>query len=121
MHLRQMKQKNGRVKLAIYESYREGRRTRAYTVKSLGYVDELICEHDDPVAWGKELALQMTKEKNASEQAVPVDIYPMQKIDMHNINEKNLGSAIALTQYAALGIKTALMNFRASQKKASKI
>ena len=120
MHLRQMKQKNGRVKLAIYESYREGRRTRAYTVKSLGYVDELICEHDDPVAWGKELALQMTKEKNASEQAVPVDIYPMQKIDMHSINEKNLGSAIALTQYAALGIKTALMNFRASQKKRAK-
>ena len=53
MFLKQMKQKNGRVKLAIYEAFRDKGVPRQRTVKSLGYIDELIGEHTDPIEWGK--------------------------------------------------------------------
>lgn len=65
MFLKRMRQPNGRVKLTIYESYREGKRTRQRSVKALGYLDELEKEHDDPVLWGKSLTLKMTQEKES--------------------------------------------------------
>ena len=70
MYLKQIPQKNGRVKLAVYESYREGKRTRQRTVRPLGYLDELEAVHDDPVAWGKAVAAEMTEAKRAAERAV---------------------------------------------------
>ena len=120
MFLKQMKQKNDRIKLAIYECYRDGKVSRQRTVKPLGFYDELIKEHPDPIAWGKQIAKEMTEEKNKEKQAVSIQIHPMQKIDMRSTNEKNLGSIIALTQYAALGIKVALANFIASKNSKAK-
>jgi len=110
MYLKQIPQKNGRVKLAVYESYREGKRTRQRTVRPLGYLDELEAVHDDPVAWGKAVAAEMTEAKRAAEQAVPIEIHPAQKIDKRADNVKNIGCAAALSQYAALGIERALRN-----------
>ena len=110
MYLKQIPQKNGRVKLAVYESYREGRRTRSRTVRPLGYLDELEKEHDDPVAWGKAVAAEMTEAKRASEQAVAIEIHPAQKIDKRADNVKNVGCAAAVAAYSALGIERALRN-----------
>lgn len=110
MYLKQIPQKNGRVKLAIYESYREGKRTRSRTVRSLGYLDELRSEHDDPVAWGKAIAAEMTEAKRAAEQAVAIEIHPAQKIDKRSDNVKNIGCAVVLAAYAALGIERPLRN-----------
>ncbi len=108
MFLKQIPQANGRVKLAVYESYRDGRRTRQRTVRPLGYLDELAEEHDDPVAWGKAIAAEMTEAKRASEQAVPIEIHPRQRIDKRADNVRNVGCAAALSQYAALGVGNAL-------------
>ena len=110
MYLKQIPQKNGRVRLAVYESYRDGGRTRSRTVRPLGYLDELEAEHDDPVAWGKAVAAEMTEAKRADEQAVAVEIHPMQKIDKRTDNVKNVGCAAALAAYAALGIERPLRN-----------
>ena len=110
MYLKQIPQKNGRVKLAVYESYREGKRTRSRTVRPLGYLDELESEHDDPVAWGKAVAAEMTEEKRAAEQAVAIEIHPAQKIDKRSDGVKNIGCAAALAAYSALGIERALRN-----------
>ena len=49
MFLKQITQKSGRTKLCVYESYRDGRRTRQRTVRALGYVDELAADLDDGV------------------------------------------------------------------------
>ena len=116
MYLKQIPQKNGRVKLAVYESYREGRRTRSRTVRPLGYLDELELEHDDPVAWGKSVAAEMTEAKRAAEQAVAIEIHPMQKIDKRADNVKNVGCAAALSQYAALGVDNALRSASRSSR-----
>ena len=116
MFLKQIPQANGRVKLAIYESYRDGRRTRQRTVKSLGYLDELMDKHDDPVAWGKDIAAKMTKAKRESEQAISIEIYPKQKIDKKSQNVKNVGCAVLLSQYVALGIGKALRSASRTSK-----
>ena len=43
MYLRQMKKPNGRIYLAIYESYRDSHNVpRSRSVKSIGYLDEFI-------------------------------------------------------------------------------
>jgi transposase len=94
----------------VYESYRDGGRTRSRTVRPLGYLDELEAEHDDPVAWGKAVAAEMTEAKRAAEQAVAIEIHPMQKIDKRTDNVKNVGCAAALAAYAALGIERPLRN-----------
>ena len=116
MYLKQIPQKNGRVKLAVYESYRDGRRTRSRTVRPLGYLDELEAEHDDPVAWGKSVAAEMTEAKRTAEQSVAIEIHPAQKIDKRSENVKNVGCAVALSQYAALGIGNALRSASRSSR-----
>ena len=81
MFLKQMKTRSGRVRLAVYESYWDGGRSRQRVVRPLGFLDELESEHGDPVAWGKAVAAEMTEAKKTSEQAVAIEIHPMQKID----------------------------------------
>ncbi|MBY4797677.1 hypothetical protein K6V98_04815 [Collinsella sp. AGMB00827] len=106
--MKQIPQANGRVKLAIYESFREGARTRQRTVRSLGYLDELVLEHADPIAWGKAVAREMTRAKQSAERPVTIDIHPMQRLDKRTPSVKNIGSAVAFAYYSALGIGTTL-------------
>lgn len=112
MHLKQTRQKSGKTSLSIVESWwdPERKRSRQRTVENLGYLEDLALEHDDPVAWGKARAAEMTEAKRASEQAVPIEIHPAQKIDKRAESRKNAGCAIALSQYAALGIERPLRN-----------
>lgn len=98
------------MKLAVCESYREGRRTRQRQTMSLGYLDELEKLHRDSVAWGRSVALRMTEERKGREQAVPLEIHPGEKIDGRRQTRKNLGCAMALHGYAALGIERVLRN-----------
>jgi len=108
MFLKQMRTRSGRVRLAVYESYWDGGRSRQRVVRPLGFLDELEREHDDPVSWGRAVAAEMTEAKRASGQSVAVEIHPMQKIDKRADNERNVGCAVALSQYAALGVGDAL-------------
>ena len=66
MNLKQSRRKNGRVYLSIEKAYRDqDGKPRAKTIKSLGYLDELEKEYDDPIAHFKEVARRMTEEENA--------------------------------------------------------
>ena len=112
MHLKQTRQKSGKTSLSIVESWwdPDRKQSRQRTVENLGYLDELALGHDDPVAWGKARAAEMTEAKRASEQSVAIEIHPAQRIDKRAENRKNMGCAIALSQYAALGIERPLRN-----------
>lgn len=110
MFLKRITQKSGRTKLCVYESYREGRRTRQRTVRALGYVDELAAEHDDPVAWAESVVAEMNAEREAERQSVAVEIHPMQLVDRRAENRRNAGCAAALAVYAGLGIEPVLRN-----------
>lgn len=108
MHLKQTRQKSGKTNLSIVESWwdPDKKRSRQKTVENLGYLEDLLAEHDDPVAWGKAVAAEMTEAKRA----VAVEIHPMQKIDKRADNVRNIGCAAALAAYSALGIERPLRN-----------
>ena len=112
MHLKQTRQKSGKTSLSVVESWwdPQKKQSRQRTVENLGYLEELALEHGDPVAWGKARAAELTEAKRASEQSVAIEIHPAQKIDKRAENRKNAGCAIALSQYAALGIERPLRN-----------
>ncbi|MBQ9057695.1 MAG: IS1634 family transposase, partial [Atopobiaceae bacterium] len=112
MHLKQTRQKSGKTNLSIVESWWDPamKRSRQRTIENLGYLEDLTCKHDDPVAWARALAAEMTEAKRVCEQAVSIEIHPTQKIDKRTDNVKNIGCAAVLSQYAALGIERALRN-----------
>ena len=112
MYLRQTPQRGGRVSLSIVESWWDpGKgRSRQRTVENLGHLDALAAEHADPVAWGRARAAELTEARRASERSVPIEVHPAQRIDKRASNRKNLGCAIALSQYAALGVERPLRN-----------
>lgn len=112
MYLKQTPQRGGRVSLSIVESWWDpGKgRSRQRTVENLGHLDALAAEHADPVAWGRARAAELTEARRASEQSVPIEVHPAQRIDKRASNRKNLGCAIALSQYAALGVERPLRN-----------
>ena len=110
MFLKQITQKSGRTKLCVYESYRDGRRTRQRTVRALGYVDELAADHDDPVAWARSVVARMNAEREAERQSVAVELHPMQLVDRRSDNRRNAGVAAAMAVYDGLGIEAVLRN-----------
>ena len=112
MCLRQTPQGGGRVSLSIVESWWDpGKgRSRQRTVENLGHLDALAAEHADPVAWGRARAAELTEARRASEQPAPSEVHPAQRIDRRASNRKSLGCAIALSQYAELGVERPLRN-----------
>lgn len=108
MYLRVLKDKSGKRRLVIYESYWSDGRSKSRTVETLGFFEDLEAKHDDPIAWGKQVAEEKTEQKKAQEQKTAVDIYPLQKIDKHTVTRKNIGSAALLGIYNALKIPQAL-------------
>lgn len=110
MFLKKITQKSGRTKLCVYESYREGARTRQRTVRALGYADELAAEHDDPVAWAESVVEEMNAEREAGRQSAQVETHPMQLVDKRAANRRNAGCAVALAVYSGLGIEAVLRN-----------
>ena len=108
MYLRVLKEKSGKRRLVIYESYWCDGRSKSRTVETLGFFDDLKTEHDDPIAWGKQVAKEKTEEKKVQDQKIAIDLFPTQKINKQTANRKNIGSAALLGIYNALKIPQAL-------------
>ena len=110
MYLHKSERKGGTY-LSIVEGYREGGKVKHRTVESLGYVDDLMDEYGpDPVAHFKQACKERAAAKEAEAQAVTIEIHPQQKIDKRAAARKNIGSAVLLAAYNALGVETAIRN-----------
>src|SRR5690625_7081957 len=99
MFLRKMKnKKTGRTYLSIVHSYRdkETKKTRSKTIQSLGYLDELEKEYDDPIAYFEEKIKQMNKQQESEHSSITFNMDKGQRIQTDEQNRKKLG-------YAALG------------------
>ena len=116
MYLHKSKQRTGRVYLSIAENYRMDGKNKTRTVESLGYLDELEGEWDDPVSHFEEVCAERNARKAAAAQTVEVPMHPMRKIDMRAVNRKNVGCAVPLSVYDALGIEKALRNHTAGSR-----
>ena len=118
MYLHKSKRKDGRVYLAFAEGYRKDGKSKMRTVESLGYLDELEKQFDDPIAHFKAVCDEANAAARAERQNVQVTIHPLQKIDKREAARKNAGSAVLLAVYNALGIEIAVRS-KARGSKAS--
>lgn len=111
MNLKQSRQKNGRVYLSIEKGYRDKAtgKPRSKTIKSLGYLDELEKEYEDPVAHFKEVARKMTEEEQALNRPT-LSVNMGEKLSPGTDNRKNFGYAAILKLYHELGLDVFLKN-----------
>jgi len=111
LNLKQSRRKNGRVYLSIEKGYRDKAtgKSRAKTIQSLGYLDVLEKEYDDPIAYFKEVARKMSEEEN-SEKKLTLSINMDEKLSLGADNRKNFGYAAILKIYHELGMDVFFKN-----------
>lgn len=111
MNLKQSKRKDGRVYLSIEKAYRDNitGKPRSKNILSLGYLDVLEKEYDDPIAHFKEIARKMTIEEQ-SEKKLTLSINMDEKLPANADNRKNFGYAAILKIYHELGLDIFLNN-----------
>ncbi len=104
MYLRQINRPQG-IYLAIQESYydREKRQSRTRTVQSLGYLEKLKAQYDDPVAYFTECARELT-EKNKTEKSTDIAIDLRSTMEIGTNDVRNVGYGILKNLYKDLEI-----------------
>ncbi len=96
----------GRKYLSIVQGYRDPvtKKVRHKTVKSLGYLDDLTKEHEDPIAHFKAVAEEMNKKAALEKEPVKLDIDPQETLTEGPANRKNIGYAALCKLYHELGL-----------------
>jgi transposase len=99
------RKESGRTYLVIAQKYRnpETNVSTDRTVKSLGYLDELEKEYDNPIAHFKEVARKMTEEENAKKK-LTLTINMNEQLAQGTDDRKNFGYAAILKIYHELGL-----------------
>lgn len=110
VNLKQSRRKDGRVYLTIEKAYRdEAGKPRAKTIRSLGFLDILEKEYDDPIAHFKEVARQMTEEEQA-ENRLRLVIDMNENLAANTDSRKNFGYAAIVKIYHELGLDSFFRN-----------
>ncbi len=104
--------RTGRTFLTIVEEYRDPKtkKSKQRTIKSLGYVDDLEEEFDDPVAHYRKLAKEMTEMAKEASRELNVTFIANEQIDSSSTLRKNLGFAVLSHFYHKLKINNFLIN-----------
>ncbi len=112
MYLKRTKQKSGRIYLSIADGVWDKKRghSKTITIKSLGYLDELEKEYEDPITHFQEIVKQMNLVKAAEKAPINLSVNPLEKIDPTTTNRKNFGYAVLSRIYHELGVGTFLIN-----------
>lgn len=97
------RKKTGRTYLVIAQKYRNPATgiSTDRTIKSLGYLDELEKEYEDPVAHFKEVARKMTEEENAKKK-LTLKINMDEELAPGTDDRKNFGYSAILKVYHEL-------------------
>jgi len=103
---------NGRKYLSIVQGFRDPvtKKVRHKTIKSLGYLDDLAKQHDDPIAHFKAVAEEMNKKAALEKEPVPISIDPQETITADPANRKNIGYAALSKLYHELGLNIFFYN-----------
>lgn len=107
MFLRKEKRK-GRIYLSIVHGYREKDtgKSKQKTIKTLGYLDELEKEFEDPISYFTQLAKNMTEEYNSNHKPVTLEINPNKTLNPGTDLTKNFGYAALSKIYHELELNT---------------
>ena len=99
------RKQSGRTYLVIAQKYRNPKTNTSTdrTVKSLGYLDELEKEFEDPIAHFKEVARKMTEEEKKKKK-LTLTINMEEELEPESDGRKNFGYAAILKIYHELGL-----------------
>jgi len=105
LNLKQSPRKNGRIYLSIEKSYRDQAtgKPKAKTIQSLGYLDVLQQQYDDPIAHFKEVARTLTAEEGAKK-SISLTVNMDEALSLNAESRKNFGYAAILKIYHELGL-----------------
>jgi len=112
MYLKKTFRKNsGRTYLVIAQKYRNPKTNISTdrTVKSLGYLDELEKDYDDPIAHFRDIARKMTEEEKAKKR-LTLSINMDERLPENAEGSKNFGYAAILKIYHQLGLDSFFKN-----------
>lgn len=112
MHLKKTPNTKGRIRLSIVDSYYDKAKkcSRQKTIESLGWLDELEKQFDDPIAHFSRRVEQLKAEKNAKQAPISFMFYDSDRLSPGNDFRKNFGYAALSSIYHELGIHTFLIN-----------
>ncbi len=104
MYLRQIKRPQG-IYLAIQEGYYDSatKKNRTRIVQSLGYLDALKKEYDDPIAFFSQKAKEMTAQKK-QEKSACLTINTAEKMEVLTDDIRNVGYGVLKQLYKSLEI-----------------
>lgn len=111
MYLKKTPHSKNRIHLSIVKGFRDPitKKTKQKTIKSLGYIDELEKEYEDPIAHFTELARQMTEDEK-KERYIDIKIDKTERMSTSTDDVKNIGFTAISKIYHELGIKNFLTN-----------
>lgn len=118
MFLKQARFKNGKTFLSIVEGYHDPvtKKPKQKTIKKIGYLDDFIDVYPDPVAHFKQVAREMTVEKQQHQAPLLLKINPQEKLTINLESKKNLGYSVLSKMYHDLHLDT-FINNKARHKK----
>jgi transposase len=84
--------KTGRTQLSIVHGFRDKEgKTRQKTIQSLGYLDELEKEYDDPVSHFEQVAKELDRARKEENSTISLSISPQASLPVGTDNRKNFG------------------------------
>lgn len=107
MYLRKNKRKDGRIHLSIVRGYRDSKgKSKARTVKTLGYLDVLEKEFNNPIAHFQ----KVVEEMNLEEQDINLKINKSTELDKNISTLQNFGYVALSKVYHELEIDKFIIN-----------
>ncbi len=118
MYLKSGSCTNGKTQLSVVEDCwdNKSRRIRQCTIEILGNVEDLKKKYADVYVWADEQVKRCEKEHKFPPYKEEICIHPAQRIDRSTATQKNIGSIVPLSVYAALGLETTIKNFSHKHK-----
>ncbi|MHC6178717.1 IS1634 family transposase [Clostridium sp. JNZ X4-2] len=112
MYLKKTPSSNGRIRLSIVDSYYDKTKkcSRQITVESLGFLDELEKEYDDPISFFSARVEQLKEEKKCKRAPITFVFHDADTIEQDVTLRKNFGYTALSKIYHELGIHTFLTN-----------
>jgi len=112
MYLKKNKTRNGRIHLAIVDTYYDKSRghSRTKTIESIGYLDELEKQYDDPILFFSKRAEQLNTEKKEMKAPVIMEFKYSDTLQPNITYTKNYGYSVLSSIYHELAIDNFLIN-----------
>lgn len=112
MFLKKTPTSNGRIRLSIVDGYydKATKKTKHKVIESLGFLDELENQYDDPIDYFNKRVALLNKEKEEQKAPINFTFYDSDRLCVGDDFRKNFGYVALSKIYHELGINTFLIN-----------